>query len=163
MCFFAQVDIPREIHSDQDSNFTSKVFKKVMSWLGVRQILSKTYHPQSQRVLEKFHQTLKSTLHAYCEQYSREWDEGLPFLLLALREPEQESTKFSPFDLIFGHHLRGPLAILWDSWIGKRGPLLPSPQLWKERLSKLKNLAAMNLIKAQAKMKKLYDQRSKPR
>lgn len=161
--FFAQVGIPREIQSDQGSNFTSKVFKEAMSRLGVRQILSTAYHPQSQGVLERFHQTLKSTLRAYCEQYSREWDEGLPFLLFALREAEQESTKYSPFDLIFGHQVRGPLAILRDSWIGKRGPLHPSPLLWKEPLSKLKSLAAVNLSEAQAKMKKSYDQKAKSR
>ena len=42
---------------------------------------------------------------------------GLPRLLLAASEVTQESTGFSPNDLVFGHMVRGPLAILWDEWI----------------------------------------------
>lgn len=37
---------------------------------------------------------------------------GLPWLLLSAREVVQESTGFSPNDMIFGHTVRGPLAVL---------------------------------------------------
>lgn len=108
----AQVGITREVQSDQGSNFTSKVFEEDIFRLGVEQILSTSYHPQSQGVLERFHQMLKSTLRAYCEQYSQDWDEGRPFLLFALREVEQDGIKLSPFELIYGHQVRGPQAVL---------------------------------------------------
>lgn len=41
------------------------------------------------------------------------WEEGL---LLAAREVCQDSLGFSPNDLVFGHRVRGPLAVLQDDW-----------------------------------------------
>ena len=46
-----------------------------------------------------------------------DWEEGLPWLLLAAREVTQESTGFSPNELVFGHTVRGPLAALQDDWL----------------------------------------------
>lgn len=37
-------------------------------------------------------------------------------LVDALREVMQESTGFSPNDLVFGHTVRGPLSLLYDQW-----------------------------------------------
>ena len=45
-----------------------------------------------------------------------EWDSWLPYLLFAYREVPNESTGFSPFELLFGRHVRGPLDILKESW-----------------------------------------------
>lgn len=45
-----------------------------------------------------------------------DWEDGLPWLLLAAREVTQESTGFSPNDLVFGHAVRGPLAALQEDW-----------------------------------------------
>lgn len=39
-------------------------------------------------------------------ELDRDWEEGLPWLMLAAREFSQES----PNDLVFGHKVRGPLA-----------------------------------------------------
>lgn len=33
----------------------------------------------------------------------KEWDEGLPVLMFAIRETTQESLGFAPADLVFGH------------------------------------------------------------
>lgn len=53
--------------------------------------------------LERFHQTLKSLLRTYCTELVGDWEEGLPWLLLAAPEVVQESTGFSPNNLVFGH------------------------------------------------------------
>ena len=34
----------------------------------------------------------------------------------------QESTGFSPNDLVFGHRVRGPLAVLRDEWYTEEPP-----------------------------------------
>ena len=67
--------------------------------------------------MERFHQTLKSLLRAYCTELDRDWEGGLPWLILAAREAVQESTGFSPNDLVFGHKVRGPLAV-FKGWLG---------------------------------------------
>ena len=71
------------------------------------------YHAQSQ-ALERFHQTLNSLLRGYCVELNQDWEEGLPWLLLAAREVVQGSTGFSPNELVFGHTVRGSLALLHD-------------------------------------------------
>ena len=107
--FFTLFGLPKEVQSDQGSNFMSGIFQQVMYELGVRQINSSAYHLESQDALERFHASLKTMIRAYVEQHEKDWDVGLPLLMFAARESVQESLGFSPFDLVFGHHVRGPL------------------------------------------------------
>ena len=48
-----------------------RLFQSVMVQLGIRQVKSTAYHPQS---LEKFHQTLKT----YYITQEHDWNEGIP-------------------------------------------------------------------------------------
>jgi len=66
--FFTLVGLPRSVQSDQDSNFMLGAFQEVMFQLGIKQMKSTAYHPQSQGALERFHQMLKNMLRAYCLQ-----------------------------------------------------------------------------------------------
>ena len=77
--------------------------------LGIDQQTSTAYHPESQGTLERFHQTLKSMIRTYCFEFEHDWDEGIPFLMFAARDSTQESLRFSPFELVFGHSVKGPL------------------------------------------------------
>ena len=79
--FFTLFGLPRAVQSDQGSNFMSGLFQEVMFQLGISQLTSSAYHPQSQGALERFHQTLKSMIRAYCFQEGKDWDEGIPLLL----------------------------------------------------------------------------------
>ena len=54
----------------------SGVFQQIMCQLGIKQFKSSACHPQSQGALERFHQTLKNMLRAYCYEESKDWDEG---------------------------------------------------------------------------------------
>ena len=89
--FFTLFGLPRHVQSDQGSNFMSGLFQEVMYQLGIGQLTSSAYHPQSQGALERFHQTLKSMIRAYCFQERKDWDEGIPLLLFAVREAVQAS------------------------------------------------------------------------
>lgn len=65
-----------------------------MTELKIKHKKSSPYHPESQGALERFHQTLKSMLRKFCLESNRDWDEGLPLLLFAIRETPQESLGF---------------------------------------------------------------------
>ena len=41
-------------------------------------------------------------LRAYCYEQERDWDEGIPLLLFAIRESVQESLGFSLLNLFMG-------------------------------------------------------------
>ena len=47
-----------------------------------------------------------------CRGYQKDWDEGVHMLLFAARKAGQESLGFRPFELVFGHTVRGPLQML---------------------------------------------------
>ena len=83
-----------------------------MAGLGITQAVSSAYHPESQGALERAHQTLKTMLKTYCVQFPADWDTAVPFVLFAYRDAINESTGFSPFELVFGHEVRGPLKLL---------------------------------------------------
>lgn len=110
--FFTLVGLPSSIQSDQGSNFMSGVFQQVMHELGITQYRSSAYRPQSPGALERWHQTLKTMMRIYCFETEKDWDEGIHLLLFAARELVQESLGFSPFELVFGHTVRGPLKVV---------------------------------------------------
>ncbi|XP_068235718.1 uncharacterized protein [Palaemon carinicauda] len=100
MDFFSRYGLPREIQSDQSSNFTSREFQAKMNELGIKHNLASSYHP------ERFHSTLKNALTKYCLGQVEEWDKDLPLLLFALRSAPSESLGFSPFQMVYGHNAK---------------------------------------------------------
>ncbi|XP_068211743.1 uncharacterized protein [Palaemon carinicauda] len=114
--FFTQYGITKIIQTDRGSNFTSDLFRQVMAAMSIKHTLSSVYHPESQGALERFHQTLKDALRKYCQEHQTDWDEGLPFVLYAIRNTRQESLGYSPAELLYGRKLRGSLEVLYDMW-----------------------------------------------
>ena len=121
------------------------------------------YHPQSQGALERFHQTLKNMLQAYCLQEKRKWDEGLPLLLFAVRESVQESLGFNPFELVFGHIPRGPMKLFKEVWLAEEDSdgLLTCISDVQDRLRRANDLAQQKLKDSQGKMKAWYDRKAR--
>ena len=163
--FFTMFGLPRELQSDQGSNFMAGVFQQVVYELGIKQIASSAYHPESQGALERFHATLKTMLRSYCQDNEKDWDEGVHLVLFAAREAVQESTGFSPFELVFGHQVRGPLSLLSENWLDKETDvsLLDYVSRFKERLYRACELARENLESSQRKMKTWYDRKARAR
>ena len=164
--FFCTVGLPKSIQFDQGSNFMSGIFQQVMHELGIHQYRSSAYHPESQGALERFHQTLKNMMRTYCLDTAKDWDEGVHLLLFAVRESVQESLGFSPFELVFGHTVRGPLKLLKEKFLSDEDDsmsLLQYVSDFRERLSKACDFAKSNLKESQGKMKARYDLQSKDR
>lgn len=163
--FFTTYGFPKEIQSDQGSNFMSNVFQQLMYELEIHQIRSTAYHPESQGALERFHQSLKSMMRTYCSDHPNDWDEAVPLLLFAARESVQETLGFSPFELVFGHTIRGPLKILKEQWLGDDTPgnLLEYIVKFRQRLFDVRGHAAENLKDVQSNMKEWYDRKARLR
>uniref|UniRef100_A0A3B3WI04 Gypsy retrotransposon integrase-like protein 1 n=1 Tax=Poecilia mexicana TaxID=48701 RepID=A0A3B3WI04_9TELE len=156
--FFSLFGLPKVIQTDQGSNFMSRIFNQVLKQLDITHCHSSAYHPESQGALERFHQTLKSMLRAYCLEFDGDWDEGVHLLLFAAREVVQESLGFSPADLVFAHSVRGPLKLLKEKWMGSDSRnLLDYVSAFRFRLHRACELARENLQAAQSKMKGWFD------
>ena len=111
---FTRIGFPKEILSDRGAQFTSDLMAEVMKLIGVRQAFSSPYHPQANGLVERMNGTIKHMLRKVSEEKPKDWDRYLPSVLFAYREIPQETTGFSPFELVYGRTPRGPLAILKD-------------------------------------------------
>ncbi|KAL2091618.1 hypothetical protein ACEWY4_013881 [Coilia grayii] len=160
--FISVFGIPKVLQSDRGSNFTSKMFSEILQQLKIKHKLSSSYHPQSQGALERFHLTLKSLLRAYCSELQRDWEDGLPWLMLAAREVIQDSLGFSPNELVFAHEVRGPLTVLKDGLQEAAPPvsLIDYVEGFRRRLFLAWKCAGKNLLKSQGRMKKYFDRRA---
>ena len=163
--FCTTFGLPKVIQSDRGTNFTSNVFNQISRELDIKHVTSSAYHPESQGALERFHQTLKTMMKTFCNESSRDWDESIHLLLFAARESVQESLGFSPFELVFGHVVRGPLKLIKEKWLNENEEisLLDYVSDFKGRLMRACEIARENLQQSQHKMKTWYDAKSKAR
>ncbi len=165
--FFTVFGLPRVVQSDQGSNYMSRLFSQVLKQLSIQHSTSSAYHPESQGALERFHQTLKTMLKTYCKEFERDWDDGVPLLLFAVREVVQESLGFSPAELVFGHTVRGPLKLVKEKWLAFEHStptnLLDYVSNFRFRLGRACELAKENLKAVQGKMKTWYDRKARHR
>ncbi|CAM4702436.1 unnamed protein product, partial [Caretta caretta] len=167
LTIFSRVGFPKEVLTDQGSNFMSALLRCLWEKCGVRHDWASAYHPQSNGLVERFNGTLKMMLKTFMNQHPQDWDKYLPHLLFAYREVPQESTGFSPFELLYGRRVRGPLDLMRDEWEGKATPdgesVVEYVLIFRERLAELMGLARENLARAQKKQKVWYDRTARAR
>uniref|UniRef100_A0A8C5PGQ0 Gag-pol polyprotein n=1 Tax=Leptobrachium leishanense TaxID=445787 RepID=A0A8C5PGQ0_9ANUR len=115
---------------------------------------------------ERFNGTLKQLIRAFTQE-RKDWETYLPHLLFAYREVPQESTGFSPFELVYGRRVRGPLDLVRAQWEGRQEPEgLPALSYvleLHEHLTELTGLAQGNMQAAQAQQKAWYDRSARRR
>ncbi len=162
--FFSTFGLPKIVQTDQGTNFLSKLFSQVLTTLNISHRVASAYHPESQGALERFHQTLKATLRKYCRDTGKDWDEGVPLVLFAVREAVQESLGFSPVKLVFGHTVRGPLKMLKENILSfdssPKMNVLDYVSKFRERLHKACSMARESLAPVQENMKCQFDRKS---
>lgn len=164
--YFSRVGIPDEIVSDQGFNFMSKLMAQLYDQLGIIKIKTSVYHPEANGLVERFNGTLKSMLKKFVRERVQTWDKYLPYLLFAYREVPCESTGYSPFELLYGRTVRGPLAVIKETWSegSSSGDNLITHVLEiRRRLATMQQVAQENLKQAQGKQKRLYDIHSSKR
>ena len=85
--------------------------------------------------------------------------------MFATREAVQESLGFSPFELVFGHSVRGPLAVMKDAVLQNAGDtnVLTYVSTFGQRLLQVNEHAKNHLDEAQARMKTWFDCKAKDR
>ena len=99
---------------------------------------------------------LKLMLRKVSGKEGKDWDKLLPYLLFAYQEVPQASTGFTPFELLYGHCVWGPLSILSKSWQSseRSGESMVSHVLsMRDKLEKMMSMATSNLEKSQVQQK----------
>ena len=105
--WIARFGVPKNIITDQGTQFESAMFNQLTKSLGSKHIHTSPYHPQANGLIERFHRTLKSSLRILCQD-NKNWLDALPIVLLGWRNTPNTSTDASPAQLLFGSHLTFP-------------------------------------------------------
>ncbi|XP_076434617.1 uncharacterized protein LOC143274631 [Babylonia areolata] len=113
---WTRVGVPSEVLTDRGTQFTSDVMAQVNRLLGIHGRTTTPYHAQANGLVERFNATLKKMIQRLCIEQPRDWDLFIPAVLFAFREVPQESLRFSPFELLYGRTVRGPMALLHQLW-----------------------------------------------
>ncbi len=100
---------PETLLSDRGGEFMNDLIKGMCELFAIRKIFTTAYHPRCNGHTEVVNRTLKLALRAYASKYPRSWDQYLPSVLLAYRSAVHSTTKFSPYYLLFGRHMRLPI------------------------------------------------------
>ena len=100
---------PRYILSDNSTEFKNNLMDQVLQQLGIDQIFSAPYHPQSNGKLEVFHKYLKPTIKKLCEKDPANWDKYINQVLASYRIAPNLATAESPFFLVYGRDPNLPL------------------------------------------------------
>ena len=78
---------------------------------GIQRWVTSAYHPQCNGLDERTNQTVKTRLSKLVTQHGIAWDTLLEDVAYSIRTQRQESTKFSPYFLMFGRIPRQVLQV----------------------------------------------------
>ena len=107
-----RLGVPEEILSGLGTHFVSECIKEVTRLFSIKQLTTTPYHSMCNGLTEKFNGTIKSMLKRLCTEQPRQWHRYLSNpLLFAYRKVSQDSTVFSPFELLYGRAVRRPMFI----------------------------------------------------
>ncbi|XP_037803935.1 uncharacterized protein LOC119598356 [Penaeus monodon] len=116
LSIFSRVGIPKEMLSDRGTQFKSDLMAEINRLLSIKALFTSPYHACCNGTVERFHAVLKSMLKKLCGERPQDWDHYIPSVLFAYSEVPNDTLKFSPFELLYGRKVRGPLSILHDLW-----------------------------------------------
>ena len=165
---FSRLGIPAEVLSDKGTQFLSELMAEVSRLLSFHQLTTTPYHPMCNGLVEKFNGTLKQMLRRMCAERPKDWNRYVSSALFAYREAPQESLGFSPFELVYGRSVRGPMSILKECWSKD----VPDPDVkttyqyvldLRERLERTCAWAQENLKAAASRHKAYFDQKTRRR
>ena len=163
---FSRIGIPQEILSDRGSQFVSDLMREISRLLSVHQLQTTPYHAQCNGLVERWNGTLSRMIQKMAAEKPSDWDRYIPALLFSYREVAQASLGFSPFELVYGRSVRGPMSVLRDIWadedINEQTKTTYQYVLeLRERLESTCKLAHDELRKAQGNQHKWFNKKAK--
>lgn len=96
---------------DNGPVFRSQMFQDAMKKLGIEISFTCPYNPQANGRVERWNGTLKAILKKYTDKAQFEWDKHVQKAVYSYNITKHESTKYSPYELLYGRTNRSPLNI----------------------------------------------------
>ena len=146
------------LHTDQGSNFESRLFTSLCKLLGIVKTRTTPHHPQSDGFVERANKTVQIAVRSYVDKDPSRCDVHLPLVQLAYNTSVHSVTGFTPYFVLFGREANLPLTLLYPS---PEEQHISAPEYVSALRNKL--AACFNLIRTRLEVihkvaKKSYDQ-----
>ena len=92
--------------SDRGTQFTSEIWTELCSCIGIKHSPTTAYHPQANRMVERYHRQLKDALRACLA--GAYWYHHLPWVLLGLHSALKEDYAVSSVEMVYGSPITLP-------------------------------------------------------
>ena len=109
---------PERMITNRGTQFMSQVFREVTELVQLKHSPSTAYHPQTDGQTERTIGSLISILRKLMEEVD-EWDMQLPYALFAYRTVVHETTRETPFFLLYGRDPILPADLFLKVWVEK--------------------------------------------
>lgn len=124
---------PQVIHSDRGTNFESELFKEQCRILGIRKSKTSPYYPQADGLVERLFRTIKPMVSSVVHSRHVSWCEALPIVEMGLRCAVQSTTRYSPYEVLFGRRMETPLCWKYSNCTNIHKPLENQPSQFTNR------------------------------
>jgi len=119
-------------------------------------------------VIENFNKTIKNLLKKAAAEKPKDWHRYLAPLMFAVRDTPQDSTGFTPFELLYRHKVRTLMTLLKKIWTGESedDEVKTAYQYvidLHERVKDTCKLAKEELTKVQTRNQQYYNRRTRDR
>ena len=157
---FPRFGCPCEVITDNGTENENQVMKEVFAKLNIHHVTTSFYHPQSNAKVERFHRTLHDVLSKLLKDDSTVWDLYLNQALAAIRFNHNDSSKFSPFFLVYNRDVVLPI----DNILKPRRKYVGEEQhkIALQQQHKLFTLVHNHMKRAKKRQAKYADRGSKP-
>lgn len=106
--YFCTFGLPKEILTDNGTNFVSNEFEEFLKLLGIGHRKTSIYFPQSNGCLESRHLLMKNSLACLCDS-NFDWDTKIDYFTMYYNNSLCRVTKLAPNQLYFGRLLNLPM------------------------------------------------------
>ena len=105
----ARFGTPATITTDGGAQFESRLWDTLCNQFGITRKRTMSYHPQLNRMVERFHRQLKAAIMVH--ETPSQWTTTLPAVLLGIRSAVKKTVGRSAAEMTYGMTLRLPILI----------------------------------------------------
>jgi hypothetical protein len=105
--------VPKKLLTGRGTNFLSNLMEDLSRIMKITRSCTSAYHPQTDRIVERFNKTLLNILSCYVNSHQTEWNVQIPSCLFAYRNTIHPSTGATPFYFMYLRESNMPSDIKW--------------------------------------------------